>query len=161
MIWRQVQADFAAQNFWCNPYREGDSGFCSDCSVFYIWAKEGKKERSLKWDEAQPKLDSLKILAEKLRDLCGFPPSVGEISYSIRRDSIYASIYSTNFESKVFTKKTEIYYDGRSLRISDGLARLVVPRKDFNNLKKAEIIEHGIDGSVHRFRVSELREEKN
>ncbi|MEO6038655.1 MAG: hypothetical protein ABIQ93_09600, partial [Saprospiraceae bacterium] len=156
LLWKQIQADFEAQNFWCNPYHPDKS--CIDANEYYFWSRKGKKFRLVNWNSCEPKLDFLKILSKKLRELCGFPLPSGEVIYSIDGDSIHALYYVEGSEGDLFFKSSTLYCAGKQLPGKGGIFDdLTVPKKDLKKLEEAEIILYGIDGSVNRCRVSSLR----
>ncbi len=159
LVWKQVQNEFNKQNFWCRPY-EFNSGVDGD--IYNTWGREGNRFHLASWDYYRNDLDSLKILSKTIWDICSGPTPTGAIQYSIKGDSIHASIYSTNYTTYIFIKdkNTRFYYGGKPIPQKGGVGNLALPKKDINNLKKVVIVEHGVDGSIRRFRVSKVYQEK-
>lgn len=159
LVWKQVQDEFNNQEFWCRTYKFNHA---IDGNTYYIWGRERNNFRLVNWDGYGYNLDSLMMLSKNIFDICSGLTPTGAIQYTIKGDSIYASIYSTNYTTYIFIKdkNTKFYYEGKLLPQKDYIGNLVLPKKDLNNLKKAEIVEYGVDGSIRRFRVSEIHQEK-
>lgn len=155
--WKQIQSEFQQLNFWNAPFEE--NSVCIDASTYRIWAKEGAKFRLVSWRECDTKSDSLRILGKKIRDLCDFPTHLGTAYYYVKRDSVYLDYFSGSYEV-IYSKKIDYQYNGKSLDQENGLAKLVLHKRDLDQIKKVIIIEYGIDGSVRRFNVSNVQQQQ-
>ncbi|MCB0532190.1 MAG: hypothetical protein KDD14_08325 [Saprospiraceae bacterium] len=151
--WTSIRQHFYASNFWCNPFEE-DGSACVDCTMFYLWAREGKRYRLVRWGDGQTKMAKPKALASVLGQVCGFPEYEGVASYQRLGDSIRFAIYPMGFPNidEGFTYS----YNGKPLPKKDGYAQLTLPQKDFEQVYKVIITETKPDGTIRRFTVERL-----
>jgi hypothetical protein len=153
--WQQIRSKFQKVNFWCDSL-DYDERVCTDVAEYRLLAKEGNKFRQVGWDECETGLQSVRILSERIKYVCGFPNSPAFASYSIKGDSIFAHIYLGG-HAGYSTQETEIQYHGKVLPFKEGTGRLTLHKRDLDSLRKVIITKHGIDGSVRRVNVTQLK----
>jgi hypothetical protein len=155
--WQQIRSEFQKINFWCDSL-DYDDHACIDAPEYKLLAEEGNKFRQVGWDDCETGLQSVKILGNRIKDMCGFPSSPGVASYSIKGDSIFADIYMSGI-ADYEDQETEIRYHGRVLRFKEGVGHLVLHKRDLDSLRKVVITEYGIDGSVRKVNVTQLKQQ--
>lgn len=151
--WQQIQSEFQKINFWCDSFNRDH--FCIDAPEYQLSAKEGNRFREIRWDYCETR-QSVRMLGKRIKEMCGFPNSPGVASYSIKGDSIFADIYMGGYADYV-TQESEIQYSGKVLPFKYGMASLVLHKRDLDSLRKVIITEYGIDGSVRKVNVTQLK----
>ncbi len=155
--WQQIRSEFQKCNFWCDSLAYDDF-ICTDASEYALVAREGSKFRTVEWDDCETGIKPVRILAKKIRDLCGFPLAPGFASYSLKGDSVYADIYIGGLLES-FTERIDFQYHEVPLPTKDGLGKVAWHKRDLDSLRKVLITEYGIDGSRRSVNVTRIAPE--